>query len=169
MKQSKNLNLLKRIKTFKELIKNDSSFILQHKNLEPKEFDDLKLMGSPSDIVLILNELGEFSLSQNNCLILNLWKPSTLQESYQKGNSIYIYCLDKVPNVAENLLFFAESGSAEVFCYDTNFDPWKILIFDGLSLIDHNEKLHEFLKSENQRQEEDYFKDVTSIIEVFLH
>lgn len=161
MKQVNSLNLLKRIKTIQELIKNDNSIILNHKNIGPKEIDELKSTGCPSDIILILNELGEFTLSKNNCLIINFWKPSTLQKSSKMETPFYCTLLYEVPNVAENLLFFAESARAEVFCYDTNFDPWKILVFDGLCLHDHNDKLFDFLKPENQCKK--YFKDEDAI------
>jgi hypothetical protein len=161
MKQVNNLNFLKRIKTIQELIKNDNSIILKHKNINPKEIDELKSTGCPSDIILILIELGEFTLSMNECLIINFWKPSTLQKSSEMETPSYCTLLYEVPNVAENLLFFAESARAEVFCYDTNFDPWKILVFDGLSLYDHNDKLIDFLKPENQC--DNYFEDKEAI------
>lgn len=168
MKQLNSLNLLKRIKTIQELIKNDNSFILKHKKIVPKEIDELKSTGCPSDIILILNELGEFTLSKNEFLIINFWKPSTLQKSWEMETSFYCTHLYEVPNVAENLLFFAESARAEVFCYDTNFAPWKILVFDGLSLHDHNDNLIDFLKPENQC--EDFYKDMEaiSVLEYYL-
>lgn len=156
-----NYNLLKRIKSIQELIKNDNSINLKHKNIDPKEIDYLKSTGCPSDIILILNQLGEFTLSQHNFLIINLWKPSTLQKSSQMETPSYCTLLYDVPNVAKNLLFFAESARAEVFCYDTNIVPWKILVFDGLCLSDHNDNLIDFLKPENQCN--DYFKDKEAI------
>lgn len=157
-----NFTLLKRIKLIRELINNDSSIIMKHKKIYTEEINELSLKaGCPSDIILILNELGEFTLSMNNCLIINFWKPSTLQQSSRMETPFYCRLLDKVPNVAENLLFFAESGSAEVFCYDTNLDPWKILVFDGLCLWDNYDNLIDFLKPENQR--EDYYKDMDAI------
>jgi hypothetical protein len=161
MKQENSLDLLKRIKRIQELIKNDNSIILKHKNIDPREINGLKSTGCPSDIILILNALGEFTLSQNGVLIINFWKPSTLQKSSKMETSFYCSLLFEVPNVAENLLFFAESARAEVFCYDTNYDPWKILVFDGLSLDDNNDKLIDYLKPENQC--EDYFKDKKAI------
>ena len=164
-----NFTLLKRIKLIRELIKNDSTINMKPKNIYPEEINELSLTaGCPSDIIFILNQLGEFTLSKNNCLLINFWKPSTLHKSSKMEIPSYCNVLYEVPNVAENILFFAESGSAEVFCYDTNFDPWKILFFDGLCLSDHNDNLIDFLKPENQCQ--DYFKDkdANSVLESVL-
>jgi hypothetical protein len=106
MKKESSLYLLKRIKIIQELIKNNNSIILKSKNIDSKEINELKSSGCPCDMILILNELGQFTLSQNDILITNFWKPSTLQKSSKMETSFYCSLLSEVHNIAENLLFF---------------------------------------------------------------
>lgn len=164
------MNLFERIKKIENLIKNESRIEFRQKKIDSEIINDLKSKGAPDDIILILNELGEFTLAANDWHLFSVSKPSTLIETYEKGDTFYIDCLGP-DYAAENLLFFLETGRAELFFYDTNFNPWKIYCFDGLSLWDHYENVHDFLKPENQMVKENYYNDwdVLRIIESELH